>query len=284
MGGRSSLPLRWAAGTRPADAGVPLPPDRLPPLRGGRPLKRWRYVAAFSEHLMLCAATAQVGPARTSWWAVWDRERGALAERTRMGRGRVRFGAGGRLDVRDGDVAIALVVHEGAGVESLNPHGRQYVWTRKQAARPAHGRVRVGGRTLALDGMAVVDETAGYHARETQWWWSAGVGRAADGTPVGWNLVSGVNDGPSASERSVWRGDDAHEVGPVAFAADLSSVAFAEGGALRFAGEAVRERRDSLVVFASEYRQPFGAFAGSLPGIGRLHEGAGVMERHTARW
>jgi hypothetical protein len=284
MGGLSSLPLRWPAGAPPPDAGLPLPPGRLPPLRGGRPLKRWRYVAAFSEQLMLCAATARVGPGRTSWWAVWDRERGALAERTRFGRGRVRFGAGGRLDVRDGDVAIELVVHEGAGVESLNRHGAQYVWTRKQAGRPARGRVTVGGRTIALDGLAVVDDTAGYHARETRWWWSAGVGRAADGTPVGWNLVSGVNDGPTASERSVWRGDDAREVGPVVFAQDLSGLAFAEGGALEFTGEAVRERRDSVVVFASEYRQPFGAFAGSLPGIGRLSDGVGVMEHHAARW
>jgi hypothetical protein len=56
----------------------------MAPLRGGRPLKRWRYVAAFSEELMLCAAAAAIGPARSSWWAVWDRRRGTLHERTRF--------------------------------------------------------------------------------------------------------------------------------------------------------------------------------------------------------
>jgi hypothetical protein len=30
----------------------------MPPLRGGRPLKRWRYVAAFCDDLMLCVAAA----------------------------------------------------------------------------------------------------------------------------------------------------------------------------------------------------------------------------------
>lgn len=170
-------------------------------------------------------------------------------------------------------------------MESLNPHGDGYVWTRKQAARPVRGRVVVDGRALALDdGLAVVDDTAGYHARETEWWWAAGVGRAADGLPVGWNVVVGVNDGPQASERSVWAAGGSREVGPVHFAADLSGVDFAEGDRLDFAGEAVRERRDNLVVARSDYRQPFGTFAGSLPGVGPVSGGLGVMEHHRARW
>ena len=41
----------------------------------------------------------------------------------------------GRGAVRDRGVAIDLVIDEGAGVESLNAHGAQYVWTRKQAGR-----------------------------------------------------------------------------------------------------------------------------------------------------
>lgn len=281
----SSLPLRWDTAVPPDALTLAAPPARMAPLRGARPLKRWRYVAAFSEELMLCAATAAVGPARSSWWAVWDRRGGALHERTRLvGPGLVRFDHAGRLRVRDRGVAIDLAIDEGCAVESINAHANGYVWTRKQAARPVRGRVVVGSRVLALDGLAIVDDTAGYHARETEWWWSAGVGHGADGAPVGWNVVVGVNDGPRASERSVWVAGDAREVGPVVFAPDLSAVDFAEGDRIEFAVEAVRERRDDLVVVRSTYRQPFGTVAGSLPGVGRVHGGLGVMEHHVARW
>ena len=44
-----SLPLRWEAATPPGTLPVAVPPARMAPLRGARPLKRWRYVAAFSE-------------------------------------------------------------------------------------------------------------------------------------------------------------------------------------------------------------------------------------------
>jgi hypothetical protein len=282
--GSPSLPLRWHDGARPP-LPVPIPPARMALVRGCRPLKRWRYVAAFSDELMLCAAVAAVGPGRSSWWAVWDRERRILAEHTRMlGPAVVRFGDGGRVRVADRGVRIDLVVDEGAAVDSLNRHGEQYVWTRKQAARPCRGRVAVAGRLIEVDALAIVDDTAGYHARETEWWWSAGVGRDADGMPVGWNVVSGVNDGPAASERSVWSAAGAREVGPVMFARDLGAVAFSEGDALCFEEEAVRARTDDMVVVRSDYRQPFGRYSGSLPGVGHLNGGVGVMEHHTAKW
>ena len=281
----SSLPLRWETASPPATLPVAVPPARMALLRGARPLKRWRYVAAFSEELMLCAAAAAVGPARSSWWAVWDRGRGTLHERTRLvGPARVRFDHGGRVRVRDRGVAIDLVIDEGCGVESLNAHGNGYVWTRKQAARAVRGRVVVDGRVLSLDGLAVVDDTAGYHARDTEWWWSAGVGHGADGAPVGWNVVAGINDGPRASERSVWVAGAAHEVGPVVIARDLSAVDFAEDDRMQFAVEAVRERHDHLIVVRSDYRPPFGTFAGSLPGVGQVSGALGVMEHHVARW
>jgi len=285
MGGLSSLPLRWDAETGPPRLAVPIPPARMLPLRGGRPLKRWRYVAAFTDELMLCAGAAQVGPGRSSWWAVWDRAQGVLAQRTvTVGPSCVRFGDGGRVYVDGRRVTVALQIDEGRAVDALNAHGRQYVWTRKQAARPVRGRVTIDGRAVQIDGLAIVDDTAGYHARDTEWWWSAGVGHAPDGSPVGWNLVAGVNDGASASERSIWSAAGVREVGPVTFAADLSAVAFSEGGALTFQAEAERARQDRLFVVRSDYRQPFGTFAGTLPGVGRLGRGLGVMEHHVARW
>jgi hypothetical protein len=188
------------------------------------------------------------------------------------------------VSVADGDVAIDLTLDEGAGVETVTPAGRTYIWTRKQGGVPARGRVRAGGREWEVDGRAFVDESAGYHDRVTSWRWSAGMGEAADGRPVAWNFAEGIHDSPRDSERTVWVDGAPSEPGPVRFAADLSSIAFAEGGELRCAAEATRERDDNLLVFRSRYEQPFGAFSGVLPGGLELAEGYGVMERHDVRW
>jgi len=53
---------------------------------------------------------------------------------------------------------------------------------------------------------------------------------------------------------------------------------------LRFDAAAGRRRRDNLVLVRSSYRQPFGTFAGALPGGVELAEGYGVMEEHDVWW
>ena len=252
-------------------------------IRRGRMLKRWRYVGLFGPELMLCAGQVRIGPARQSFWAVWDRGARVLHERTVLRDGPVRVEPG-RVTVADRDARIELELDEGDGVEVVTPDGRGYAWTRKQAGVPARGRVVVSGHEHAVDGLAVVDESAGYHARRTAWRWSTGVGRTVEGRAVGWNLVTGIHDSPERSERTVWVDGEPHEVGPVRFAPDLSAVEFAEGGSLRCAIEAVRERDDNLLLIRSRYGQPFGTFSGSLPGAGELAEGYGVMERHEVVW
>jgi hypothetical protein len=265
----------------------PVDLSRLPVRQGGRRLKRWRYVGAFGPEAMLCAGVAHVGGVPQAWWAVWDRARGQLEERTIFVRPRaaVRFGPG-LVTVRDRrGVAIDLVVEEVPGVETVCPHGDGWIWTRKQAGVEVRGHVRLpGGRELRIDGHGVVDDTAGYHARHTAWRWSAGVGRTDDGRLAGWNLVSGVNDPPRDSERSVWIDGAVHEAAPCTFADDLSRVSSGDGGDLAFRAEATRERHDELLVARSDYVQPFGTFSGTLPGGARLAEGYGVMEDHRARW
>jgi hypothetical protein len=256
----------------------------MPLLRGRRPLKRWRYVGVFSEELMLCAGDVHVGPFRQTFWAIWDRARGRLHERTRLrGHGHVELGPG-RVRVRDGEVSIELELDEEEGVEVVCPHGRQYVWTRKQGGVTARGQVTLEGRPHALEARAVIDDTAGYHARETAWKWSAGVGRTERGAAAAWNLVTGINDQPNGSERTVWVEGTPAEVAPVRFAADLDGIDFADGAHLDFVAETERARRDNLIVLLSDYRQPFGRFSGTLPGGERLESGYGVMEQHRARW
>jgi hypothetical protein len=178
-------------------------------------------------------------------------------------------------------VRIDLTVEEDGGVETRHA---DRVWTRKQAGVPVRGSVEVDGRSYAVDCLGAVDDTAGYHRRHTTWSWSAGVGRGAGGERIGWNLVTGVNDTPTGSERRVWIDGEPSEVGPVEFAEDLSRVAFAEGGGLDFVSWGAREDHTNLLLLRSSYRQPFGTFSGTLPGGVELAEGYGVMEWHDVWW
>jgi hypothetical protein len=252
-------------------------------------------VGIFCDELMACAALVQIGPARQSFWALKLRGEEHLRERTRLlpRRGEVQVGHAAerprpgraRLRVLDGGVELELELAEEAGIEALCPHGRHDVWTRKQAGVRARGTLALdGGAPRAVEALAVIDDTAGHHARETEWRWSAGVGEGVDGASLAWNLVSGVNDPPSASERAVWVNGEAHEVPPVAFATDLSSVDCSDGSQLRFEAEAERSRSENLLILRSDYRAPFGSFSGTLPGGVRVARGRGVMEHHRARW
>jgi len=236
---------------------------------------------------MACAAIVRVGPARQSFWAVLSRGDSRLRERTRLlpRRGAVVELGPGRLRVRDGEVALDLVLEEAAGIQAVCPHGDAYVWTRKQAGIPAHGTVALdGGPPRPLQALAVVDDTAGYHARVTEWRWAAGVGVDPDGTTLAFNLVEGVNDPPTGSERAVWVAGEPHEAAPVEFSEDLAQITAADGSQLRFIAEAERSRRENLLLVRSDYRAPFGTFAGTLPGGVSLARGLGVVEHHTARW
>lgn len=291
--------------------------ERLPLLRGGRPLKRWRYVGLFCEELMACAALVQVGPARQCFWALYTREDGRLRERTRMGmrrRAAVAL-APGRMMVRDGGVRLDVELEEEEGIQArcahdessraddepsggetragearasergAEPLGAGEVWTRKQAGVRAHGTLALdGGASRAIEALATIDDTAGYHPRETEWWWSAGVGMGEDGAALAWNLVAGVNDPPTGSERAIWVDGVPRETGPVRFAADLSEIVAGDGSRLGFAAEAVRRRSENLLVVRSDYTAPFGTFGGSLPGGIRLASGLGVVEHHRAWW
>ena len=258
----------------------------LPLLRAGRPLKRWRYVGVFCEELMACAALVQVGPARQSFWALYTRADGRLRERTRVliRRGIVELPPG-RLAVRDGGVLLDLALEENEGIQARCPHGRGEVWTRKQAGVRAHGTLALeDDRPREIEALAVIDDTAGYHARHTEWCWSAGVGTGEDGTALAWNLVEGVNDPPTGSERAVWVAGAPSEPAPVRFAADLSEIVAQDGSRLSFAAEAQRRRKENLLIVSSDYTAPFGTFSGTLPGGIALASGLGVVEHHRAKW
>jgi Protein of unknown function (DUF2804) len=280
--GNLGLPVRGPAAR---ELGLALPPAPMPPWRAGRPLKRWRYVGAYTPELLLCVGDARIGPVPQRWWAVALPD-GELRERTTFGRGGVTVD-GSVIRVHARGVRIELDLEESDGVEVVSPVGDRgaYIWTRKQACVPVHGTVELDGRRHAIGGDgAFVDDSAGYHARHTAWRWSAGVGTAADGRRVGWNLVEGIHDAAEASERTLWMDGDPVALGPVTFATDLSSVALADGGELRLHEWSAREHSTNALLLRSRYRQPFGTFTGELPGGVQLAEGFGVMEEHDVRW
>ncbi len=270
-------------GPGPGRPDLPLPPDPMPILRRGRIRKRWRYVGVYGSELMLCAAKAQIGPLRQSFWALWDREAGRHYAGTHNLTGGGLSLDGAELRLRADGVTALLRLGEAAAVECVCPSGdRGYAWTRKRAGIPVSGSVEAGGRRLQLRAEGVDDESAGYHQRHTSWHWSAGVGQAADGRALAWNLVSGINDPERHSERAIWLEGAPTEPPPVSFSG-LEAIDFAAGGRLGFEAESERAQDDNLLFFRSRYRHRFGTFSGSLDGVELAH-GYGVMERHEAVW
>ena len=61
------LPLR---GPEVRSSGLALPPARMPLLKRGRPLKRWRYVALYRPDFMVCVGDARVAGIPQRWWAL----------------------------------------------------------------------------------------------------------------------------------------------------------------------------------------------------------------------
>lgn len=268
---------------RPADAP---PPASLPAWRGGRPRKTWRWLGIFSPALALCAGRVELAGLPQHFWAVSEPGRPLLG-RTALGPGRARVGlVDGRAQLRDRGVEADLRLEPaGAPIAVRSRHGEQWIWTRKQPVR-AVGAVWIDGRRALVDAPGLVDDSAGHHARATAWRWAAGAGTDIHGRRVTWNLVDGLHDAATGSERRVWLDGVPAETGPVEFLPGLAGVRFAEGGGLDFAARAVRERHERLLggLVSSDYRQPFGTVAGELPGGIVLREGFGVMEDHRARW
>ena len=255
----TTLPVR-GAGVRELD--LPLPPARMPPLRGLRPLKRWRYVAVYAPELMLCVGNARVAGVPQRWWAVALPD-GRLFEGRRSPPISLRLGSG-RCD--RGRLARTA---------------RSYIWTRKQAGVFVSGSVRLPDGDHSFEGdYGFVDESAGYHARHTAWRWSAGVGRRSR------TAARGLEPGRRGARRS--GRERAHRVGRRGAArrwARRRSRRTCRRWATCASASGPRARTTrTCSLMRSDYRQPFGSFSGSLPGGLELESGYGVMEWHDVRW
>jgi hypothetical protein len=255
----------------------------MPLLDHGQLRKRWRYVAVFAEELMLCAARAEIGPATQCFWVLWDREAGQQSAHTALkpGSREVVFD-GQRLEIDGPGLRASLELGEATPIEATCPSGKSWAWTRKRAGMPVAGTVEMPSRRLEIDGRGIDDESAGHHARHTSWRWSAGVGESVEGRNLAWNLVEGINDPPTGSERAIWVDGEPTEPPPVSFRG-IDGVDLGEAGSLDFTSESAHARDDNYLLFRSRYRHRFGSFAGTLRGLS-LTSGLGVMEEHDALW
>jgi len=247
--------------------------------------KRWRYIGYYGEQVMFCGAWVEIGPLRTTFWSLWDRETGRILGHTRMRPGRPELTIeGDQLTLESGAARVSLRIGEGEPVEAVCPSGRGWGWTSKRAGVPLTGSIEAGGRRWEVDGLGVDDQSAGYQARHTRWSWSAGVGTASDGRALAWNLTAGINDPVTGSERAIWIDGEPVEPEPVVFTG-LDTVAFLDGDRLdfHFRDGAERRRHDNFGLIRSDYVHRFGTFTGTLAGI-ELAEAAGVMEENIAVW
>lgn len=157
---------------------------------------------------------------------------------------------------------VAIVMPMGEG---------RYDCTQKTVLLPATGSLALGGRTIALDGgFGGLDYTHGLLPRNTAWRWGFGLGRAADGTEVAWNLSGGMSTG-GVSENAIWVGGALIPVGEARFEFDRRSpvgpwrMVTADGALdLRFESLGAHREERNLLVLRSHFVQCAGHFTGTL--------------------
>ena len=166
-----------------AAPGAPGPRPRPAParphaaLRGGRPLKRWRYVGVFGADLMLCVGVRAHRPLGQSAGGRCGTARRAARERTARGRG-----AGSVSPRARGERRHVASTSSSTTVRRSRWSARTGESTcgRASAAACAPRGCRARGAGTRSTPPAIVDDSAGYHARDTAW-----AGRRARRTAAG---------------------------------------------------------------------------------------------------
>ncbi len=175
-----------------------------------------------------------------------------------------------------------------------------WTYANKVAGLPAKGHIQLPGTHYDLAALGAGghhDFTAGYLRRETFWNWAclSGPVVADDGGQswLGLNLSCGVNE-TSYSENCLWLDGQRLPVGQARFDYDPRHplhpwrIHTADGTVdLRFTPEGAHTERLDLWLFASDFKQLFGRFDGTLVAAGRrlqLHAQPGFVEEQYAKW
>lgn len=172
--------------------------------------------------------------------------------------------------------------------------------TVKRGGLTAKGAFEVEGRRVPLDkAFACIDWTTGFFPRRTVWQWACGAGRDVVGRATGFNLARGVHDDARGrfTENALWIDGEPAPLPPVTFLVGegrspwtVRSAKGSEAGLVDLVFEPRGERSEDvdLLLVSSKYRQPFGAFSGTLRDARgrevRLEGVPGVTEDHLAVW
>ncbi|MFT4974727.1 MAG: hypothetical protein ACI8S6_000610 [Myxococcota bacterium] len=170
-------------------------------------------------------------------------------------------------------------------------------FTRKSAGHAITGTAKLrSGSPIALDGMrGIHDWSAGFMRRETFWSWAACSTTHEDGTVIGLNLSSGVNE-TGFSENVIWLDDTRHLLPQVRFRYDRRALDHPwqitdSAGRISLAfvpALTAHSERISALIVASNFRQIFGHYTGRIEldsgKVVTLQGAPGFAERHFARW
>lgn len=172
---------------------------------------------------------------------------------------------------------------------------RGFNYTHKGAGLYAKGWVEIDGEKIELtkNALAVLDWTAGCAAHETYWNWASGTGRLADGRIAGINFAMGVNE-TGFTENVFWIDGAPHKVDVVNFDYNFKNIMAPwtirsmDGKVdLTFTPEGERKENQNYLIVASNFRQPFGKFNGTLILDGKALEVLdlyGFVEEHYVKW
>lgn len=185
---------------------------------------------------------------------------------------------------------LVLHTHQGSPATAVcsTPKGGVNV-TQKNAGIKAQGIVRVHNQEWTLDAHAqgLLDYTHGLMARKTSWRWAMGGGVDRAGIPIGFNLVSGFNQG---LENVLWHDHELYTLPKVTFEYapnDMQHPWFVKSKdgsvALKLDIEGMRSAHLNMKLIESRYVQPIGTWTGHIQDhiIERV---AGVAEDHHAVW
>ncbi|AKV01945.1 hypothetical protein AKJ09_08608 [Labilithrix luteola] len=283
--------------------------------------KRWVYAAIASEELFVGLAVVHTGFAATAFVFVYDRaakrmlvDRTLLAPPSRVtvadaphgdgtlasfvrGRSQVSMTrAGASLEMR---LAFEGIELEATLDESSSPppisaivdlRDGLFNATEKRALASVRGRLRVGGRSMSLDGAtAGWDYTQGLLPRRTRWRWAFALGKTTEGEPIGLNVVQGF---VGEAECAAFFGGHVHPLAEPRFEFDERDPLrpwriVGQGIDLSFEPGAVHAQHTQLLVVRSRFVQPVGLFRGKLELQGRdvqLDGVAGVVEDQDVLW
>ncbi|MFP4632263.1 MAG: DUF2804 family protein [Halobacteriales archaeon] len=181
------------------------------------------------------------------------------------------------------DVRLKFDVSGTEALTAVCPAGsrsRHVDLTEKHAGVGVSGRVVTPEFERVLSGVGGLDYSHGLLPRRTQWRWAMGFDGSEDGG-LAFNLTEGYTGGV---ENAVWVDGVPCSVGRASFEFDGSIRVTSDCGVVDVLldVEAVRADDIDVCLLESSYRQPLGVWRGEL--AGREFEGAGVAERHIARW